>query len=223
VYHKEAERALRAAEVVEEFPNKGLMNEARAIAVIPSVKKAAFIFGARWGKGLLTVRDDNGCWLPPSYIQITGGNFGFQAGVEAVDLVLIFTNRDAVNALLNGKMTINGDASAAAGPVGGTAQAGVPLLVNSGIVTFVSKSKGLFAGISLDGAAITINDTANERVYGKWINGDEILLGKRVEPNEVVAPFLNALATHAPGHTLVPVQGVAGSPTTVATPTKPTN
>jgi len=200
VYASEAHRAYRAARVLHDFrgiPEEGIANwlldDAKAIAVIPGVKKAAFGFGVRWGRGLLSLRDERtGLWIPPSFIEITGGNFGFQAGIQSTDLVLIFTNQDAVNALLRGKLTLNADASAAAGPVGRMAAAGVPILINSGILTY-SRSKGLFAGVSLDGAAITIDDTSNSKVYGKYISGDEILMARRVTSNEVVAPFMNAL------------------------------
>ena len=121
--------------------------------------------------------------------------------------MLIFTNEDAVDALLKGKLTLNADASAAAGPVGRTAQAGVPLLANSGILSFMSRSKGLFAGVSLDGAAIMVDDTANHRVYGKYITGDQILLDQRVETNSAVAPFLNALEKNAPADPAASAQG----------------
>jgi lipid-binding SYLF domain-containing protein len=210
------DRARSAANVIADSP-RSMICGARAIAVIPGVKKAAFGFGVRWGRGLLTMRDEDGNWLPPSYISITGGNVGFQAGIQSTDLVLIFTNTDAVRSLLRGKLTLNADASAAAGPVGRKAQAGVPILMNSGIYAF-SRSKGLFAGVSLDGAAITIDDTANARVYGKYINGDQILLDQRVEPNVAVAPFLNALATYSPGPNQPVTPATASAPATPATP-----
>ena len=199
VYQKEAYRAADAANVVAEFTPEFMLCDVKAIAVIPGVKKAAFLVGVRWGKGLLTMRDPDGRWIPPSFIQISGGNFGLQAGVESTDLVLIFTSEDAIRSLLRGKLTLNADASGAAGPIGRQAQVGVPLLLNSGIYAFFPRSKGLFGGVSFDGDAITIDDSSNQRVYGKYINGDEILLDRRVEVNTVVAPFLNALEMHSPG------------------------
>jgi len=195
VYEPQARRARKAAEVIEEFTPKSWIRDAKAIAVFPNVTKAAFIWGARWGHGLISKRDEEGEWIPPSYVHITGINWGLQAGVQSTDLVLIFTNDDAVDALLRGKLTLNADASATAGPVGRKAQVGVPILMNSGIYAF-SKTKGLYAGVSLDGATITINDKANHNVYGRYISGDEILQDRRVEPNNVVAPFLNALDTY---------------------------
>ena len=199
VYESQARLAAKAAEVLEDFPHKDWLENARAIAVIPSVKKGAFGLGFRWGTGLISMRDENGCWIPPSYIHIHGGNFGFQVGVQSTDLVLIFTNSGAVRSLLRGKLTLNGDASAAALKWGRKGQVGFPVLwPNSGIYTF-SRSRWLFAGVSLDGAAITIADTNNQAVYGKNITGTDILMNRRVEPNDVVAPFLNALVTYSPG------------------------
>jgi lipid-binding SYLF domain-containing protein len=197
VYEQEAARAADAAEVLSRPPAQDLVRNAKAVAVIPGVKKAAFAFGVRWGKGLMTKRDVDGRWLPPSYIDITGGNFGFQAGIQSTDLVLIFTDERAINSLLRGKLTLNADASAAAGPYGRKASVGVPILLNAGIYAW-SRSRGLFAGVSLDGSAITVDDSSNRRVYGKDISGDEILMERRVEVNTAVAPFLNAMEVYAP-------------------------
>lgn len=194
VYAKEAERARDAAKVLEDLPD-WLAKDAEAIAVIPGVKKAAFGFGGRWGKGLISKRDENGNWIPPSFIEIGGGSFGFQLGIQSTDLVLVFRDMAAVNALLRAKLTFNGNASAAAGPVGREGQAGIDIGMRSGILAY-SHAKGLFAGVSLDGTAITIDDTANHKVYGKYINGDEILMDRRVASNDVVSPFLDALDIH---------------------------
>ena len=210
VYESQARLAAEAAEVLADFPLQGWLQNASAIAVIPRVKKGAFGIGFRWGTGLISMRDENGCWIPPSYIHIHGGNFGFQAGVQSTDLVLIFTNSGAVRSLLRGKMTLNADASAAAFKWGRKGLVGVPLLVNSGIYTF-SRSRWLFAGVSLDGAAITIADTNNQAVYGRNITGTDILRDRRVEPNDIVAPFLNALVTHAPGRPLTAQQNTTSS------------
>jgi lipid-binding SYLF domain-containing protein len=199
VYEKEAERAADAAKVLADFPRQSSLDDAKAIAVIPALRKGAFFFGGRWGRGLMTRRGRDGCWNPPSFIQLTGGNFGIQFGVQSTDLVLVFTSDAAVDSILRGKFTLNADASAAAGPFGRKAQAGVPALLGGGILSFISRSKGAFVGFSLDGAAITIDDTANRRVYGKNISGTDILVNRRVETNDVVAGFLNSLDKHSPG------------------------
>jgi lipid-binding SYLF domain-containing protein len=160
--------------------------------VIPNVRKGAFIVGGRWGKGLMTMRDSDGHWLPPAFIQITGGNVGLQAGYESTDLILIFTDEKAIDALLKGKLTLNADASVAGPSSGRQIAAGAPVLLKGGIYSY-SRSKGIFAGASLDGAAIKVDNQSDAKVYGKGITGEQILLSRRVESNPAVAPFLDAL------------------------------
>ena len=196
VYGDEMKRSIKAAKVLDHMP-KWFEKDAVAIAVIPGVKKAAFGFGVRGGKGLISMRDEYGNWIPPSYINIGGLNFGFQIGVQSTDLVLVFSDRDAVDALLRTKLTLNGDAQAAAGPVGRYGEAGIDIGLKSGILAF-SHNKGLFVGVSLDGSALTVDDSANAKVYGEYISGDEILLARRVESNEAVEPFLAALNRRMP-------------------------
>jgi lipid-binding SYLF domain-containing protein len=196
VYGDEMKRSIKAAKVLDHMP-KWFEKNAVAVAVIPGVKKAAFGFGGRWGKGLISVRDEYGDWIPPSYINIAGGSFGFQIGVQSTDLVLVFSDREAVDALLRTKLTLNGDASAAAGPIGRYGEAGIDIGMRSGILAF-SHNRGLFAGISLDGSTLTVDDSANAKVYGVYISGDEILLARRVESNEAVEPFLAALNRRMP-------------------------
>jgi len=195
---KEEARVEDAADVVSTTLAQDMIGNAKAVAVIPGVKKGAFIFGGRYGRGLITMRNENGCWIPPSFIQITGGNFGFQAGYQSTDLVLVFTDAEAVRSLLRGKLTLNVLASAASPVAGRQVGAGAPILMNAGIYTF-SSSKGLFAGIAVDGATITIDDSSNQRVYGLNVSGTDILMDRAVESNDVVLPFLNALAGYAPG------------------------
>lgn len=192
VDENEAALANEAARVVSEALSHDRLRNAKAVAVIPNVKKGAFIFGGRWGKGLMTMRDADGHWLPPAFIQITGGNFGLQAGYESTDLILIFTDEKAIDSLLKGKLTLNADASAAAPSSGRQIGAGAPVLLKGGIYSY-SRSKGIYAGVSLDGAAIRVDDQSDARVYGKGINGEQILLSHRVESNAAVAPFLEAL------------------------------
>jgi lipid-binding SYLF domain-containing protein len=218
-YEKEAERAKDAARVISDFPQQQFPEDIKAIAVIPSVKKGAFIFGGHRGKGLMTKRDANGYWLPPSFIEITGGNLGLPAGVEATDLVLVFTSEDAVNSILNSKLILNADAAGAASPDGRKAQIGMPM-ATGGILSFMSKSSGAFAGISLDGAVITVDSTANHRVYGKDISGSQILVQRRVEANDVVAPFLNALQKHSPSCRMASVPSVQQEPVDQSTGTE---
>src|SRR6267142_2420612 len=200
----ERERVTKAATVLTEImqvPEKGipdeLMANAKAVAVIPHVVKGAFGIGGRYGKGLVSHRLPNGRWSPPSFIEIGGGSFGLQLGVEATDLVLVFTNEEGFKGLLKGKVKLGADASATAGPVGRTAEVGTDILLKSAVFAY-SRSKGLFAGISLDGSVVTMDDDANKDVYGKAVSGEDILLNGAVSTNDVTRPFIAALEKYSP-------------------------
>jgi len=200
----ESERAMKAGTVLTEImaakdtgiPDE-LMERAVAVAVFPHVVKGAFGIGGRYGKGLVSHRGTGGQWSAPSYVSIGGGSFGLQLGVESTDLVLVFTNQDGFKGLLEGKVKLGADASVAAGPVGRSAEAGTDILLKSAVFAY-SRSKGLFAGIALDGAAVTIDDSANSNVYGKNISAQDILLNGKVRSNQTVAPFMQALARYSP-------------------------
>jgi lipid-binding SYLF domain-containing protein len=187
VVEDEAALAKEAAEVVSAGLSQDRLRSAKAVAVIPKVRKGAFIFG-----GLMTMRDENGHWLPPAFIQITGDNFGLQAGYESTDLVLIFTDEKAIESLLKSKLTLNTDAPAASPFVGRDIGADAPVRLKGGIYSY-SRSKGVLAGASLDGAVIKVDDHSNARIYGEGISGEAILLSRSVEPNAAVASFLDAL------------------------------
>ena len=224
VWWVQQERAVRAAEVLDEFARShpGLANSARAIAVIPSTKKVAFVFGARWGSGLLSMPDGQCGWIPPSYIHFRGGNFGPQVGIQSTDLVLVFFSEDAVRSLLNGKLTLNGTASAAAGPWGRDLNAGVTITMASGILAF-SRARGVFAGASLDGSAVTIDDTSNQNVYGQFVRGEDILTRHRVARNEAVAPFMDSLDANLSHSAQRAAQRAQQASTSTAITSTPTN
>ena len=200
---KLGERGVEAATVLDEImgtPENSipevLFEGARCIAVIPRVVKVGFIFGGRHGRGLLSCRVGSG-WSRPAYVSITGGSFGLQIGAQATDFVLVFANERAAKALLTNKITMGGDASVSAGPVGRTAEAATDITFRTEIYSY-SRSRGLFAGLSLEGASLRIDTTANEAVYEKDVDAEELLfsVGDQV-PNEV-APFLRALQRHDP-------------------------
>jgi lipid-binding SYLF domain-containing protein len=201
----EAARAENAANVLSEImeaPDQGipeaLLKKAYGIAVIPHVVKGAFGVGGRYGKGLVAQRNADGGWGTPLFIEIGGGSFGFQIGVEATDIVMVFTNRDGIQPLLKGKLKIGADASATAGPVGRKAEVGTDILLKSAIYSY-SRSKGLFAGIALDGAVIQLDDDANKSVYGKESVAADLSKAKvRGAAIAVVQPFLRALQKYAP-------------------------
>src|SRR5213594_3939216 len=200
----ERERAQNAASVMTEImqiPEGGIPNQlmahAEAIAVIPHVVKGAFGLGGEYGKGLVSHRMDDGRWGAPSFIKIGGGSFGLQLGVQATDLVLVFTNRDGFKGLLDGKVKLGVDAAVAAGPVGRDASASTDVLLKSPVLAY-SRSKGLFAGISLDGAVVSIDDSANKKAYGKEVSAQEILYEGKARINDIVTPFTRTLEKYAP-------------------------
>src|SRR5215831_2475106 len=202
----EAERASEAARVLTEIMGipeqsipEDLMAHAHGIAVIPHVVKGAFGIGGQWGKGLMSQRSEDGVWSPPAFIEVGGGSFGFQIGLQATDVVLVFTDEAGLKGLLKGKLKLGADASVAAGPVGRKAEVGTDVLLRSGVFAY-SRSKGLFAGVSLDGSVIGIDDSANRKVYGRDVTGEQILLGKTVHSNPTVEPFLKELQKISPPH-----------------------
>jgi lipid-binding SYLF domain-containing protein len=200
----EKERAIDAAQVLREIieaPDnsipKDLLEKAHAIAVIPHVVKGAFLFGGKYGKGLVAQKRSDGTWSAPSYVDLSGGSFGLQIGASATDVILVFTNSEGLKPLLKGKLKLGADASVAAGPVGRTAEAGTDITLNSAIYSY-SRSKGAFAGIALDGAVLSIDDDANRQAYGERVSGQDILLKGMVHPNANVEPFLDALRKDIP-------------------------
>ncbi|MFB3906383.1 MAG: lipid-binding SYLF domain-containing protein [Acidobacteriota bacterium] len=203
----ERERALNAAEVLNEImktPDQSipqeLLSRSYAMAIIPHVVKGALGVGGRHGKGLIATRLASGKWGTPAFVDLSGGSFGFQIGVSATDLILVFTDRSGVQGLLSGKLKFGVDAAAAAGPVGRTAEASTDVEMKSAIYSY-SRSKGLFAGVALDGAVLTVDDSANHKVYGIGTTGTNILIDNKVRPNRVVTPFITALTRNAPRRT----------------------
>jgi lipid-binding SYLF domain-containing protein len=201
---KEAERALSAANVLLEIiktPESGIpqdmLNHADAIAVIPNVVKAAFGVGGRHGKGVVARRLPNSTWGTPAFIEVSGGSFGLQLGVSVTDVILVFTNDDGLKGLLDDKVELGGDAGVAAGPVGRSAEAGTNVTFDSPIYSY-SRSKGLFAGLALKGTVMTMDTSANQKLYGEKTTGRDILFGSNLRPASETKPFLNALNRVAP-------------------------
>ena len=187
---KRAENAVRVLKEVMMAPDKAiprdLLQSAQAIAVIPDVIKAGFVVGGRHGEGLISVKTRDGTWSNPSYISITGGSVGFQAGVSSTDVILVFRTQRGVDSIVHGKFTLGADASAAAGPVGRTAQASTDAQLKAEIYSY-SRARGLFAGVALDGSALTIDEDANEAVYGSGVTARRIFEGGVTNvPNAVV-------------------------------------
>lgn len=185
---KVQERLDQSAVVLDELVNapdagipKGLIENARCVGIVPSVKKAAFGFGGEYGRGVAVCRTSTGGpWGPPSMMAMEGGSFGFQIGGSAMDVVMFFMNDSGMDKLLKDKFTLGGDATVAAGPVGRNTQATTDVLLQAEILTW-ARSKGVFAGVSLKGATFRPDNDANEALYGRKIEPRAILTGDTVE------------------------------------------
>ncbi|MHA6206131.1 lipid-binding SYLF domain-containing protein [Dyella soli] len=175
-----AQNSVRVLKEIMEAPDKSiptdLLKEAKAIAVIPDLLKVGFVFGGRRGEGLISVKSPDGTWSNPSFITMTGGSIGFQAGASSTDVILVFRTQRGVDSIVNGKFTLGADAAAAAGPVGRTATASTDSQFKAEIYSY-SRSRGLFAGVALDGSALRIDYDANEAIYGGGITPRRIFEG----------------------------------------------
>lgn len=175
-----AENATRVLNQIEEAPDRALpqdlLSHAYAVAVIPDVVKAGFVVGGRHGVGLIAVRTRDGRWSYPSFVSLTGGSVGFQAGVSSTDVILVFRTPRGVDSIVNGKFTLGADASAAAGPVGRTAQASTDAQLKAEIYSY-SRSRGLFAGAALDGSVLRIDNDSNQATYGSGVTARRIFDG----------------------------------------------
>lgn len=176
------------------IPDK-VMSDAKCIAVVPSMVKIAVGFGGSHGKGVATCRTENGNWSAPAPITITGGSWGLQLGGQAVDLVMVVTNDQGMQHLLSSKFKLGADASAAAGPVGRDAAADTDWKMRAEVLTY-SRARGVFAGIDLNGSAITQDKDETQLLYGKFVPFSEILAGK-VRPREASDPFLAAVRRYS--------------------------
>jgi SH3 domain-containing YSC84-like protein 1 len=188
-----------AGKVLKEImdaPDKGIPEEvvdgSKCIAVVPHMIKGGFIFGAKHGKGVATCRTAKG-WSAPSFFTISGGSWGAQIGVEGVDLVLMVMNEEGMKNLLSNKFQIGGEASAAGGPVGRHASAGTDWKADTQILSY-SRAKGLFAGITLEGAAVRPDKDSTVAIYGRDASHQAILTGKVAAPR-VAASFLDSVRT----------------------------
>jgi len=199
---REQGRLLMASQVLEELrtsrdqyvPDR-LLERAYAIAVIPDMTKIAFFAGGRRGHGVLVVRDKDGRFTSPVFITMTGGSFGWQWGVQSTDIMLVFTTRKGVEGITGGKFTLGADASVAAGPVGRQASASTDTSFKAEVYSY-SRSRGVFAGLALDGSALTIDDDANELFYGKPdILASEIIAGKIKSTDDSARRFMTAVNT----------------------------
>jgi lipid-binding SYLF domain-containing protein len=185
------ENATNVLQEIMAMPDKGIPEEvlehAKCVAVIPHMVKGGFIFGAKEGKGVATCRTADG-WSAPAFITISGGSWGLQIGVEAVDVVLIIQNDKGMQRLLSSNFQLGADASAAAGPVGRHAEAGTDWKMDTEILTY-SRAKGAFAGLTLEGASLRQDNDSRRAIYGGNVTTRALLLGKVPAP-AAAQPFL---------------------------------
>jgi lipid-binding SYLF domain-containing protein len=199
---REEGRVLIASQVLEELrstrdgviPDR-LLERAYGIAVIPDLTKVAFFAGGRRGHGVLVVRDKQGRFTGPVFVTMTGGSFGWQWGVQSADIVLVFTTPKGIEGINGGKVTLGADASVAAGPVGRQASAATDPTFRAEVYSY-SRSRGVFAGLALDGTVISIDDEADAAYYGKpGVAAGDILAGTVTSNDESARRFMGAVAT----------------------------
>ncbi len=194
---KEANRIREAATVLGEIhgaPDKDVPQElwdrAKCAIVVPGLKKAAFVFGGEYGKGLMSCRKD-GEWTAPVFMEIGKGSWGLQIGAQSIDLVLLVMNDRGMAKLLQDKVSLGAEASIAAGPVGRDARAATDVQMNAEILSY-SRTQGLFAGINLSGGVIRPDNDDNRDLYGKAVSTSDVLAGTMTAP-AVTEPFMSAL------------------------------
>jgi len=203
---KEADRVVAAGTVISEIMNlpddipQDVIDRADCVVVLPSVLKAAFIFGGSYGRGVLTCRSGHnfrGPWSAPSMMALEGASFGLQLGGQATDFVLLLMTPTSAANILNSKVKIGGDASAAAGPVGRNASAETDVTMRAEILSY-SRARGLFAGVSLAGSTLRADNDANKKLYGTDVTASAIVFDKAVPAPPSAAKLLRTLNKHSP-------------------------
>lgn len=206
---KEDDRLKESAQVLNEIlgmPDKGiprdLLDKSLCVVVYPSVKKAAFIVGGSYGRGVITCRtgaNHNGPWSAPAMYALEGGSFGFQIGGEATDLVLLIMNDQGAKSVMSSKVKLGADASAAAGPVGRTTSAETDVVLKAEILSY-SRSRGVFAGVSLEGSTLRSDDGANKDLYGHELSAKDIVYGNEVKIPPAGHALIGELTRVSPHH-----------------------
>jgi lipid-binding SYLF domain-containing protein len=195
---KLVERSVTVFKEIQDVDDKAIPNEilenADGLIIMPSVKRAGFIFGGKFGKGVFIAKTANG-WSAPSFIRLEGGSFGAQIGAAETDLILVIMNKEGVEQVAKTGVQLGGDVTAAAGPVGRTAQASTTPIPATGILSY-SRSRGLFAGATVQGTTLRSDDDVNRAVYGPDVKQAEILSGNMKTP--AFATSLQSLIAHHP-------------------------
>ncbi|MET0291699.1 MAG: lipid-binding SYLF domain-containing protein [Steroidobacteraceae bacterium] len=197
---REEARLLVATEVLDELRDQRdqviperLLQRAYGVAIIPDVTKVAFVVGGRHGNGVMVVRDSKGRFTSPVFVNLTGGSVGWQIGAQSTDIVLVFTSRRGIEGIADGKLTLGAGASVAAGPVGRAGEAAAGM--NAEVFSY-SRNRGLFAGVALDGTALTMDNKANANFYAKrGVLASDIMAGSVTKNSENVRRLLRAIAS----------------------------
>ena len=193
------DHAARVFKEIMDTPDKGiphgLLHDAKCIAIIPGELKFAIVFGGNYGRGVASCRTEAGAWTAPLFVAISGGSVGYQIGGSSTDLVLLFMNDHALKSLLSDQIKLGADASVAAGPVGRDATAATDVKMNAEILAY-SRAKGLFAGVSLDGADVRADKGADHALYGEGVDRHTILNGGTPIPAEA-RPLIAELDQHS--------------------------
>ena len=192
---KRIEEAASVLKEIHAVPDKDipqeLWNKASCVIVVPGLKKAAFVIGGEFGKGLMSCRR-NGAWSAPIFMQVGKGSWGFQIGAQSIDLVLLVMNDRGTQKMLRNKVTLGAEASVAAGPVGRDARAATDAQMKAEILSY-SRTQGLFAGINISGGVVKSIEEDNEDLYGPGVAPRDVVLGTSVSPPAATAPFMTAL------------------------------
>jgi len=203
---RERDRVQESGQVLKEILDtpedipQDLLNKAECVIILPSVKKVAVGIGGSYGRGVMTCRggqDFTGPWGTPTMMKSTAGNVGFQIGGQATDFVILVMNDKGARSMLKSKLKLGTDASIAAGPKGRTAAAATNASMRAEMLSY-SRSRGVFAGVSLEGATLMVDDDANENLYGKKVSADDIIVKGNVPSPDAASALLTTLNTHSP-------------------------
>ncbi len=195
---KQQQKLDASVRVIQEFSKlresipKQLIQKTEGIIIIPGLINAGFVLGGKRGKGIAMIKNADGTWTNPVFLTMTGGSFGFQAGIQSVDLVLVFLNKTSLSEIGKSSFTLGGDISVAAGPVGRTSSAGTDYKMESEVYSY-SRSKGLFAGISLSGSSLDIDQKANDSFYGGGDDATTLFANKKASAVPVVKTLKQTL------------------------------
>ena len=220
-----ADNAIGVVQQIQSIPESGipdrLLDDARAIVVVPDTIKAGFLIGGRRGLGLMSVKTADGTWSNPVFVKLAGASFGLQAGVQSADVILVFRSDRGLESIVNGKFTLGADASVAAGPVGRSAAAATDGEFKAEIWSW-SRARGLFAGVALDGAVLSIDNGANSSAYGNGVTPRMVFEGRATQPASAsLVSFRDVLEEASAGARQARARKEAATAASMGAPTNP--